>query len=44
MEIEENTLTRNIKGIDKFLEIYEIRIVGYYIRSESGIMIAGEQI
>ena len=40
MNIEENTLPRNIKGIAKVLEMYRFGIVEYSVRSESSRMIA----
>ena len=40
LELEENVLPRNIKGIEKGLDISVFGIVKYSIRSESGRMIA----
>ena len=39
MKLEEKTFTRNLKGIEKGLEISGFGIVKYYVRSESGHMI-----
>ena len=40
VELEEKMLPRNIKGIEKGLEIYVFGIVEYSVGSESGRMIA----
>ena len=40
MKLEEKTSSRNIKGTAKCIEIYGFGIVEYYVRSESGRMIA----
>ena len=40
MKLEEETLTRKLKGTAKGLEIYGFWIVEYYVRSESGRIIA----
>ena len=40
MDLEEKTLPRNIKGIEKGLEISGFGIVEYSVRSKSGCMIA----
>ena len=42
VKLSEKTLPRNIKGIAKGPEISEFGIVEYYVRSESGRMIALE--
>ena len=38
--LEEKTFPRNLKSIAKYLEIYGFGIVEYFVRSESGHMIA----
>ena len=40
VELEENISPRNTKGIAKGLDISGFRVVKYYVRSESGRMIA----
>ena len=40
MKLEEKNLPRKLKGIAKGLEISGFGIVEYYVRSESGSMIA----
>ena len=40
VKLEEKTPPINIKGIEKFLEIYGFGIVKYSVRSESGCLIA----
>ena len=40
MKLEEKKFPRNLKGIAKGLEISGFGIVEYYVRSESGSMIA----
>ena len=40
MKLEEKTFTRNLKGIEKGLEISGFGIVKYSVRSESGHMVA----
>ena len=40
MKLEEKTFARNLKGISKGLEISGFGIVKYYVRSESGRIIA----
>ena len=40
MDIEENTSSKNLKDIDEGLDMSVFGIFKYYIRSESGRMIA----
>ena len=40
MDIKEKIYPRNIKGIEKYLDIFRFGIIEYYVRSESGRMIA----
>ena len=40
VDLEDKMSPRNIKGIEKVLGIYEFGIVKYFVRSESGRMIA----
>ena len=40
VRLEDKTFPRNLKGTEKGLEIYGFGIVEYYVRSESGRMLA----
>ena len=40
VNLEDNMFPRNLKGTEKGLDIYGFGIVEYYVRSESGSMIA----
>ena len=40
VDIKEKIYPRNIKGIEKYLDIFRYGIIEYYVRSESGRMIA----
>ena len=40
VDLEEKTHPINIRGITKDLDIYEFGIIEYYVRSESGCILA----